>query len=310
MTGNPRPSGLLRVSIFALFAVILLLSPGLAAASESHPMKYGRGLLWRVERDGQRPSHLFALFYYDDPSLQDLPAPVRDAFGQAEQLAFQFVGDELDLELFERSVTLPPGRSLRQLVDAKTYARVVAAAARYDVAADEVDGLTPFALSQMFSFPSELWTGFGAPEQAHAQQLVEWSLQDGKMVVPLETMQEGIGYIEQIPLADQVAVLQADLRMVGAIEAIYAGHLKAYRDGRTDFYIAYFDEAARHLDRAVRERFWDVWASRRNRKLATRLDSIFESGATFAGLQAFHLPGEEGILNLLEQRGYRLTRVY
>ena len=204
MTANPRPKGLLRASCLVLVALILLLSPGLAAASDSHPIKFGQGLLWRVERDGQRPSHLFALFYYDDPSLQDLPAPVRDAFGRAEQLAFQFVADERDMELLERSVTLQPGRSLRRLVDAKTYARIVAAAARYDVSADEVDGLSPFALSHMFSFPPDLWTGFGAPEQAHAQRLVDWSLQDGKRVLPLETAQEGIGYIEQIPLPDHV----------------------------------------------------------------------------------------------------------
>jgi uncharacterized protein len=289
---------------------ILLLSPGLAAASASHPIKYGEGVLWRIEREGQRPSHLFALFYYNDPSLRDLPGPVRDAFGQAEQVAFQLVADELDLDLLERSVILPDGVSLRRLVDAKTYARIVEAAARYDVSADEVDSLSPVALSQMFSFPPALWEGFGAPARAHGQRLVDWSREDGKVFMTLETAEEGVASLEQIPLPDHVAMLRAELRLTNSVEAIYASHLKAYRAGNTAFYLRHFDDVARHLDGDVGQRYWTAWGSRRNRKLAQRLDAMFESGATFAGLQALHLPGEEGILALLEQRGYSLTRVY
>ena len=48
----------------------------------------------------------------------------------------------------------------------------------------------------------------------------------------------------------------------------------------------------------------------RNRRMAERLESRLHEGGRFIAVGALHLPGEQGLLELLEQRGYRLTRLY
>ncbi|RYY85700.1 MAG: TraB/GumN family protein [Chitinophagaceae bacterium] len=48
---------------------------------------------------------------------------------------------------------------------------------------------------------------------------------------------------------------------------------------------------------------------RRNRKMARRMDSLAQARPTFFAIGAGHLPGSEGVLALLRQRGYRVTPV-
>ena len=48
----------------------------------------------------------------------------------------------------------------------------------------------------------------------------------------------------------------------------------------------------------------------RNKRMAERMESRLHEGGRFIAVGALHLPGKEGLLELLEQRGYRLTRLY
>lgn len=310
MTRHQHARATLRAWGLSFFGLLLVLGAGSAAASDPHPVKYAEGQLWQVEREGQRPSYLFALFYYDDPALQDFPAPVMEAFGKAEQVSFSFIADKSELGRWKDHLHLPAGQSLRRLLDADTYRRVIARAERYSLSPAEVDRLAPYALSLMFSYPPRLWNGFGARDQFHGRRLTEWAQQDGKLLIPLEDLQEAAALQDSMSMADYIASLKADLAMVGLLEELYADHLKSYRAGRIDFMAETREVYAANVDPGVLERVEQTWNFGRNRMLVKRLNSMFESGATFAGLQAYQLPGEKGVLSLLEKQGYRVTRLY
>ena len=48
----------------------------------------------------------------------------------------------------------------------------------------------------------------------------------------------------------------------------------------------------------------------RNRVMADRMAARLNRGGAFIAVGALHLPGERGLLSLLSQRGYTVTRVY
>jgi len=48
----------------------------------------------------------------------------------------------------------------------------------------------------------------------------------------------------------------------------------------------------------------------RNRTMVKRMIPLLQRGSAFVAVGAAHLPGEEGMLYLLEQEGYRVTRIY
>jgi hypothetical protein len=49
---------------------------------------------------------------------------------------------------------------------------------------------------------------------------------------------------------------------------------------------------------------------RRNLRMAERLSPHLAAGGAFVAIGALHLPGDRGVLALLERAGHRIERVY
>jgi hypothetical protein len=58
------------------------------------------------------------------------------------------------------------------------------------------------------------------------------------------------------------------------------------------------------------ETFTERLLDARNERMAERMQPRLAEGGAFVAVGALHLPGEGGILKLLEGQGYQLTRLY
>jgi uncharacterized protein YbaP (TraB family) len=63
-------------------------------------------------------------------------------------------------------------------------------------------------------------------------------------------------------------------------------------------------------DNTLYETLTDRLLTRRNRLMTERMQAALEAGSAFIAVGALHLPGEEGILALLERRSFEITRVF
>ena len=55
--------------------------------------------------------------------------------------------------------------------------------------------------------------------------------------------------------------------------------------------------------------FMRLIVDKRNHTMAERAQPLIEKGKVFIAVGALHLPGEEGLVELLRERGYRVTAV-
>jgi hypothetical protein len=78
---------------------------------------------------------------------------------------------------------------------------------------------------------------------------------------------------------------------IGAIYAQYYGEVEA---------------SGSELARTFAVRFIDD----RNRNMVDRMQDLLRQGGTFVAVGALHLPGDRGILRLLQRQGYGIVRVY
>src|SRR6185503_21299860 len=62
--------------------------------------RFDRGLLWRVTKDGTRPSHVYGTIHVADARLAQLPPPVRRALDGARSVMLEFVPDGYTRERF------------------------------------------------------------------------------------------------------------------------------------------------------------------------------------------------------------------
>lgn len=63
-------------------------------------------------------------------------------------------------------------------------------------------------------------------------------------------------------------------------------------------------------DQRLADEFQQRLVVDRNHRMAERMQPYLQQGKVFIAVGALHLPGEEGLLNLLEQQGYAVRRLY
>ena len=130
------------------------------------------------------------------------------------------------------------------------------------------------------------------------------------MVYGLERPEEQVDVFAGMPEAQQVALLES---VIG-----YAAEQGLGIETMTQLYLAgdlagifrLMVEPARLLGEdftvALMERLLDA----RNEVMVRRMDGLLEHGNAFISVGAAHLPGDKGVLRLLEKKGYKITRVY
>ena len=69
-------------------------------------------------------------------------------------------------------------------------------------------------------------------------------------------------------------------------------------------------EPARLLGEDYMTTFIERLLDARNEVMVHRMDGLLKHGNAFIGVGAAHLPGDKGVLRLLEKKGYKITRVY
>ena len=66
-------------------------------------------------------------------------------------------------------------------------------------------------------------------------------------------------------------------------------------------FLTFYDEGTEEMELLLDER---------NKKWIPKIETMAKDQSVFFGVGAGHLGGEDGVLNLLKQAGYRLTPIY
>jgi uncharacterized protein YbaP (TraB family) len=131
-----------------------------------------------------------------------------------------------------------------------------------------------------------------------------------KRVYALETLAEQVNVFDTLPTEDQVAHLRAAAIPRAEKRRLQAILKEAYlrRDLDAIFRLASHDE--RPGNRPTREKVEKRLLDDRNSRMVERMLPRFDEGGAFIAVGAAHLPGDVGVLRLLERRGYTVTRLY
>lgn len=279
--------------------------PGLAVDAIPH----GQGLLFQVERDGAPASHLFGTMHSADPEIIALPEPVEEVFRGAAAVGVEVVQAPATDVALRGAMLLGAGRDLEALVGPELFGRVTEAGAVYGLPARHLRTFKPWALVALFSLPrAELMRGRG--ERPLDDELQRRAQDQGLPVFGLETAAEQIDVFDGLDLAAQVELLETALDQQPQIEDWWVATRRAYllRDTASLYGLMLEQSAAGDPELAARlvERLLD----RRNERMVERMAPRLAAGRAFIAVGALHLPGERGVLRLLEEQGYEVTRVY
>lgn len=265
--------------------------------------RYHRGICWKIESSGVEASYLFGTIHSDDPRVTTLPAPVENAFERSDSFTMEMVVGGTDIVAMAEVMYYNDGRTLQQLIGAQLYARTKRALAERGLPTDDLARKKPWAAIMMLSVPTPK-TGMFLDLVLQMQATLQ-----GKRVHGLESLHEQLAVFDDIPIADQIELLEQTLRVYREIDAQTEKLIEAYRARDLKRLMEIVHEF-RPAQASAYDKFMARLLTQRNLRMFERMQTRLREGKAFIAVGAAHLPGEHGLLNLLAQRGYQLTPIY
>ena len=263
-----------------------------------------QGILWQIERAGSRPSYLLGTVHSADSRVINLPDIVLQKLRAADSFVAELKLDRISNQEAGRLMFLPAGQKLESLIGTTRYQACVKLLAQYGITEQQVQHMKPWAVVVTLSMP-RTHGGMVMDERLYQQAETQ-----GKQTYGLETSREQVSVFEAFSLQEQIVMLDDAIkefdRLPAAFDEILHYYLQRDLSGLERISDKYMLQGNSLLARSFKQRA----LLDRNYRMVRRMKPRLVEGNSFIAVGALHLPGEEGILRLLEKEGYRLKAIY
>ncbi len=283
--------------ILPLGLILLCLMASINASAQ-------RGVLWQVDSGQRRPSFVLGTVHSDDPRILNLPAPIKSRFNQAGSFSAELSMDMSNLIQAQQLMLLPNGRLLLDVIGNARYQQCVRLMAERGMPERLVQQMKPWAIAAQLSLPN-LKTGVFLD-----MMLYQEASRAGKPVYGLETIQEQIYVFDGMSEQQQIRFLDDTIVHVGDIPEMIRRIIRFYLARDLNGLKEYSDTVMAQGAAGRMADFQKRLVVDRNRRMVERMQPRLIEGNAFIAVGALHLPGEQGILRLLENRGYRVKAIY
>lgn len=301
----PKPARAIALLLWVWGAALQAAEPLCAPLRRAAPLapaafEHGHGLLWRISGAPAGASYVFGTMHIADPRALKVADAVQTPLSASAVLALEVILDDAASRTLSRAMFYGDGRRLSQLVDAASFASIARHLADYGVPAAHAEVMKPWAAFTTLSMPVG---ASGAPLDI---QLMNTARQAGQQVQGLETVDEQLAVFESLSEAEQISML----REVDCHYATFQQELDALVEAYVARDLAALVAQATRYESAEKGDFLDKLLWQRNVRMAARMAPLLAAGHAFIAIGALHLPGERGVLHLLETQGYQLEAVY
>ncbi|NDV88333.1 hypothetical protein GTW51_16655 [Aurantimonas aggregata] len=279
----------------------------------------GEGKLFRIERDGVAPSFLFGTMHLSDPRVLVLPPPAEAAFAAADRLVIETI-DIADpakaaaaFFAHPEFVNLPRGETLATLLDPADLAMVEAGLTARGIPLQSVQTLQPWFTAVSLMLPACETARKDEGEAVLDTALAERAAAAGKPVDGLETAAEQLEALASLSLDLQLESLVATVALADRMPDILETMLALYVDGRIAMIMPVIEAAVPNGGLLVGAgegyaEFERRVVTERNQRMVERMQPMLDDGGAFVAVGALHLPGDAGLVALLRQEGWTVTR--
>lgn len=267
-------------------------------------------LLWKVSGNGlQKPSYLFGTHHIADQTICDGIKGFNDAYNSVEHLYGEVDTDKMNgiatqLKVMTR-MKLPKGQTLSSLYTEEQMKVIDAFVTEVmGVGAKSFDSYKPVMLSsslQVF-IAMKLFPEYDAAKaiDSHMQTRAK---KDKKVVKGLETIDFQLDLLYDEPIEKQAADLLEMAENAKESEEAIIKLTELYRqqDLKGLWNLMMEDTEPEEMEDLL---------FKRNRNWVEQMKEIMPSASAMFVVGAGHLPGEQGVIRLLENEGYKLEPVW
>jgi uncharacterized protein YbaP (TraB family) len=275
-----------------------------AQAIPAQGSEFTYGVLWAISKPGIHTSYLLGTIHSDDPRVTRLPPAVAQAFAKSRSFTGELDMSTDSLAQTQKAMFLSDDQSLAALIGQSRYQKCVKLMADYEVSESVVNKMKPWAIALQLNMPKPVTDRF------LDLTLYQQAIERGLPVHALETIPEQIAVFDKYPVEKQIMLLDEAIANYEGTSALIDSLIDLYlaRDlaGMQSINEDQMQKGDANLAAEVEQRLIVM----RNHRMVERMQAQLLEGRAFIAVGALHLPGKEGILNLLEQQGYLVKYVY
>jgi uncharacterized protein YbaP (TraB family) len=292
-----------RFSAGFLFGLLTISS---CAQKNEAPKTVGNSLLWKISGNGlEKPSYLFGTIHMLCADDAVLSKNMKNAIRDADEVYL-----EIDLDNFMEMLTvmdkmkMTGDTTLKDLLSDADYTKVKAYF-------ESRESPLPFSMLETFKpilAASTLEQGDLPCETTSAMEQVIMALakEEKKDIKGLETMGYQAGMLDSIPYKLQAEQLVQYIDNVG--KASDGSEIKEMLKAYNDQDLKKLEEIIIKSDAGISS-FTDLLLYNRNRNWVEKLKGLLPGKSLVIAVGAGHLPGDQGVINLLKKEGYTVEPI-
>jgi len=264
--------------------------------------KYSDALLWKVSMAGSSSSYIFGTIHVSDPRITNLPEVVKSALHQSDTFVMEALPNPEDVLILSQMMFYADGTTLNDYLDDELFHRTAKLLSAFQLPVEAVAMMRPWAAFLMMNYPVD-------NPMPLDLKLFEIAMSQGAKTAGLETLSEQGAVFSEMAVKDQLRLLldtvcNYDLVIQG-IEEMKQLYLEKDLNGL-------LAASAQHpyADEPLYKELTKRLLTDRNKLMIGRMQPFLQEGDAFIAVGALHLPGDDGIIENLNQQGYEITAIY
>lgn len=293
--------------------------PGALARIEDEAKKTpnGKGLLWKIETAGAAPSYLFGTMHMTDPRVTSLPPDARQAFDKSGTVVIETT-EVLDQAAMMAELARHPdlmmftdNTTLMSLLTPEQRKQLEQGLADRGIMLTSVAKMKPWMLSAIVALPACELARKAAGAPILDIKLGEDAKASGKQLRGLETVADQLGAMASLPMEFHLKGLIDTLKLGDRIDDVIETMIVLYVKGDTGTFWPLFRVVLPNEegDQAGYAAFEQAMIVQRNKTMAKNAEPILAEGNAFIAVGALHLPGADGLIELLRKHGHTVSAV-
>jgi len=263
---------------------------------------YGQdGLLWRIHPpESKNTWYLFGTMHTGNEKLRPVYNSVLTFLDSVDVLVLETDPDKLLQSSGLAKLKARKGNTLKDLLKEEDYTYLV------QYFSDSIQ-IQPFIYN--FFTPVMTWSVlqnsfFGSRNSIPLDLQLQKAGKEKKLsIIGLETAEEQMNSLQSISDKQAVEAIREMLYNQEKSKQTCNALLNMYVNEKTDSLLALTHESGN--DKLNEHKF----LTKRNKKMAKRINAMSKNQNYFIAIGALHLPGSKGVLHLLEKSGFKTERI-
>ena len=259
------------------------------------------GLLWRIEHPSGQTSVLFGTMHFVDDEVINVFELVKEYLAGASSINVEYVPKPEDVPVIEK-VILKTDIHIKDRLGENDYIKFLSFIKNNNIPLDKVEYASPSYLHTLIIDPksmTELPMDARIMAYAAEHNIELNSLENINECLKIITSQDNTYYLSEIK-----SIINDTHKILSYQKQSKSLYLEENLTGINNFI------KTQTSNRDLAKTFFDQAITHRNQTMIKTLSNVIEKGNAFIAVGAGHLGGEEGLLNLLMQSGYKVSRIY